>query len=60
MTKSNNSELQTKAKELVEKHGNKAVEIAERKVSAFKSDCREKDFALMLLTAVEKIVGSLD
>lgn len=57
MTKSNNSELQTRAKELVEKHGKGAVEIAKRKAAAFKSDCREKDLALMLLTEVEKLVG---
>lgn len=58
MVNSSKDELQIRAQELVQKHGKGAVEIAQRKVDAFKSDCREKDFALMLLTAVEKLVGS--
>jgi hypothetical protein len=56
----NNEELKNRAKELVEKHGKAAVEIAERKVNVFKADCREKDFALMLLTEVEKLAENLD
>ena len=58
MANSDNNELQIRAQELVQKHGKGAVEIAQRKVDAFKSDCREKDFALMLLTAVEKLAGN--
>lgn len=58
MVNSSKDELQIRAQELVQKHGKGAVEIAQRKVDAFRSDCREKDFALMLLTAVEKLVGS--
>jgi hypothetical protein len=59
MTKSNSSELKIRAKELVEKHGKAAVVIAQRKVNAFPKDVhsREKDFALMLLTEVEKLLG---
>lgn len=57
MMKSSNNELQIKAKELVEKHGKGAVEVAQRKVRAFPKDehCREKDFALMLLSEVENL-----
>lgn len=58
MVSNGNDELQNRAQELVQKHGKGAVEIAQRKVDAFKGDCRGKDFALMLLTAVEKLVGN--
>jgi hypothetical protein len=51
-----NEELKNRAKELVEKHGKNAVEVAKRKADYFKTDCREKDSALMLLTEVEKMV----
>lgn len=53
----NNEELKAKAEELVAKHGKSAVEVAKRKADFFKSDCREKDSALMLLTEVEKLIG---
>ena len=33
-----NHELQTKAKELLEKHGKSAVEVAKRKAGAFQQD----------------------
>ena len=60
MTNTNsNNELQDRAKELVENHGKLAVEIARRKANAFQKDCREKDFALMLLTEVEKLTENL-
>jgi hypothetical protein len=59
MNNNSNNELQERAKELVEKHGKSAVEVAERKAKAFKNDCREKDFALMLLTEVEKLTENL-
>jgi hypothetical protein len=60
MTNSNSdNELQERAKDLVEKHGKGAVGIARRKASAFQKDCREKDFALMLLTEVEKLTENL-
>lgn len=55
----NNEELKAKAEELVKKHGKSAVEVAKRKAEFFKSDCREKDFALMLLTEVEKLTENL-
>lgn len=55
----NNEELKAKAEELVSKHGKSAVEIATRKANAFQKDCREKDFALMLLTEVEKLTENL-
>lgn len=58
MTKISNSEIQTRAKELVEKHGKSAVEVAKRKADAFKNECREKDFALMLLSEVEKLLNN--
>jgi hypothetical protein len=51
-----NEELKNRAKELVEKHGKSAAEIAKRKANSFKVDCREKDYALMLLTEVEKLL----
>ncbi len=54
-----NEELKNRAKELVEKHGKTAVEIAKRKADAFKNDCREKDSALMLLSEVEKLAENL-
>ena len=54
-----NEELKNRAKELVEKHGKAAVEIAKRKADAFKNECREKDFALMLLSEVEKLADNL-
>ncbi len=54
-----NEELKNRAKELVEKHGKAAVDIAKRKANSFKADCREKDFALMLLTEVEKLAENL-
>lgn len=57
--KVNNEELKTKAEELVKKHGKSAVEVAKRKAEFFKNDCREKDFALMLLTEVEKLTENL-
>ena len=53
-----NEELKNRAKELVEKHGKGAVEIAKRKANAFQKDCREKDFALMLLTEVENLLNN--
>ena len=56
---SSNNELQERAKELVENHGKGAVEVAQRKANAFQKDCREKDFALMLLTEVEKLTENL-
>jgi hypothetical protein len=59
MTNNSNNDLQNRAKELVEKHGKGAIEIAVRKANAFKNDCREKDFALMLLTEVEKLAENL-
>ena len=60
MTNSNSdNELQERARDLVEKHGKGAVEIARRKANAFQKDCREKDFALMLLTEVEKLTENL-
>ncbi|MBU6141372.1 MAG: hypothetical protein KGP29_07480 [Proteobacteria bacterium] len=60
MTNNNsNNELQERAKELVEKHGKSAVEVAQRKANSFQKDCREKDFALMLLTEVEKLTENL-
>ena len=43
----------------MEKHGKAAVEIAKRKADAFKNECREKDFALMLLTEVERLTENL-
>ena len=57
--KMTNEDLKNRAKELVEKHGKAAVEIAKRKADAFKNECREKDFALMLLTEVEKLADNL-
>lgn len=60
MTNNNsNNQLQNTAKELVAKHGKKAVEVAQTKANAFQKDCREKDFALMLLTEVEKLAENL-
>lgn len=60
MTKNlNNEELKNRAKEMVEKHGKTAVDIAKRKAGAFKNECREKDSALMLLTEVEKLAENL-
>jgi hypothetical protein len=61
MTNSNDHNLQIKAKELVKKHGKKAIEIAQRKINNFPKDThsREKDFALMLLTEVEKLTENL-
>ena len=52
-----NEELKNRAKELLEKHGKAAVDIAKRKADAFKNDCREKDCALMFLTEVEKLTS---
>jgi hypothetical protein len=61
MTNSNDHNLQIKAKELVKKHGKKAIEIAQRKINNFPKDThsREKDFALMLLTEVENLLEKL-
>lgn len=56
---SSNNDLHEIAKELVEKHGKGAVEVAQRKANAFEKDCREKDFALMLLTEIEKLTENL-
>lgn len=54
-----NNEIRVKAEELVKQYGEKAIEVAQRKVDAFPKDeyNREKDLALMLLTEVEKLVG---
>lgn len=59
---SGNQNLQIRAQELVQKHGKAAVEIAERKVNSFPKDehCREKDFALMMLSEVEKLTENLN
>ena len=54
-----NEKPKNRAKELMEKHGKTAVEIAKRKADAFKNDCREKDSALMLLSEVEKLAENL-
>lgn len=51
-----NQQLKNQALELVTKHGRNSVEIINRRITAFKTDCRQKDLALMLLTEVEKLV----
>jgi len=55
----NKEELKNRAKEMLEKHGKSAVDIAKRKADAFKNECREKDSALMLLSEVEKLADNL-
>ncbi len=54
-----NQTLQARAQELVKLYGKGAIAFAQRKVSAFPKDCREKDIALMLLTEVEKLAEKL-
>ena len=56
-----NEELKNRAKELVEKHGKAAVDIAKRKADAFSKNehCREKDNALMFLSEVENLTTRL-
>lgn len=55
-----NNDLKTRAKEIIEKHGKNAVEVAKRKVAVFSKveDSREKDIALMLLTEVENLINN--
>ena len=54
----NNQELISRtAKELVEKYGNKAIEIAKRKVNDLQNQhSRESDLALQILSEVEKLL----
>lgn len=62
MTHNSNNELQVKAQKMIEEYGDKAAEVARRKVDAFAKNehCREKDSALMLLTEVEKLLELKD
>ena len=49
--------INLEAKKLVEKHGNKAIEIVNRKIEGLKNQySRESDFAFLLLTEVEKLL----
>ena len=57
---SNNSAI-IRAKELIEEHGRKAVDVAKRRVDSLNgSHSRESDFAFMVLNEVEKLVKDLD
>ena len=58
MTMNKDKELiNLEAKKLVEKHGNKAIEIVIRKIEGLKNQySRESDFAFLLLTEVEKLI----
>ena len=58
MTMSKDKELiNLEAKKLVEEHGNKAIEIVNRKIEGLKNQySRESDFAFLLLTEVEKLI----
>lgn len=57
---SNDSAI-NRAKELVEKHGKKAVDVAKRRVDSLSgSHSRESDFAFMVLNEVEKLVKDLN
>jgi len=58
MTMNKDKELiNLEAKKLVEKHGNKAIEIVNRKIEGLKNQySRESDFAFLLLTEVEKLI----
>ena len=59
MTKDNNLILK-QAKDLVEEHGKKAINIAKRKVDNLNNQhSRESDSAFMLLSEVEKLVDEL-
>ena len=59
MTKDNNLILK-QAKDLVEEHGKKAINIAKRKVDNLNNQhSRESDSAFMLLSEVEKLVDAL-
>jgi hypothetical protein len=49
--------INLEAKKLVEEHGNKAIEIVNRKIEGLKNQySRESDFAFLLLTEVEKLI----
>ena len=49
--------INLEAKKLVEEHGNKAIEIVNRKIEGLKNTySRESDFAFLLLTEVEKLL----
>ena len=49
--------INLEAKKLVEEHGNKAIEIVNRKIEGLKNQySRESDFAFLLLTEVEKLL----
>ena len=58
MTMNKDKELiNLEAKKLVDKHGNKAIEIVNRKIEGLKNQySRESDFAFLLLTEVEKLI----
>ena len=49
--------IKKRAQELIEQHGDKAIQVANSKIDNFPKDSysREKDFALMVLTEVEKL-----
>ena len=56
---SNNSAI-IRAKELIEEHGKKAVDVAKRRVDSLNgSHSRESDFAFMVLNEVEKLVKNI-
>ena len=49
--------INLEAKKLVEEHGNKAIEIVNRKIEGLKNQySRESDFAFLLLTEVERLI----
>lgn len=58
MTMNKDKELiNLEAKKIVEEHGNKAIEIVNRKIEGLKNQySRESDFAFLLLTEVEKLI----
>ncbi|MDA0902672.1 MAG: hypothetical protein O3B09_04620 [Proteobacteria bacterium] len=56
-----NYNIPQQAKELVDKYGKKAIEIAQRRVDNLSNQhSRESDQAFMFLNEVEKLVEKLD
>lgn len=51
------SEIKTNAYQLIEKHGEKAVEIICEKIESFNNNhCTERDFLYLVLNEIEKII----
>lgn len=57
----NKESIIIEAKRLVEKYGNKAIEVVNRRIESLpKKYCKEGDYAFLLLNEVEKLLSKFN